>query len=218
MANAALLVFTLFLSGALSQSAPLSATAHASPPPAGVAQPIAAKLAKSGVRVSAGKTTLDFWWVDALALKSGASAPSWDDVEEGTVVGVVSISSQFRDIRAKIVKPGLYTLRYGIQPDNGDHLGVSPFRAFLLLSPASSDQSASPTGHDGTIELSKASIGGSHPAVWSIDPPVAKESALQPHKTGLGHQSIVMEVPVTRDGKSAGTLKFGVVLIGTIEA
>jgi hypothetical protein len=200
--------------------APLTAAPHAAAVPGGLAPPIAARLAKAGVRVTVAKgpVTLDFWFVDALSITGGSAAPSWDGVQEGTLVGAVNISADYRDIRGKILKPGLYTLRYGIQPDNGDHLGVSPFRAFLLLSPAAQDTNPKPTGHDGTIELSKASIGGSHPGVWSIDPPVASAAALQLHKTGLGHQSVVMEIPITRDGRPAGSLKFGVVLIGTIEA
>jgi hypothetical protein len=201
-------------------NASLTAAPHAAPVPAGLAAPVAARFGKSGVRVTVAKgpVTLDFWFVESLPMKAGSAATSWDDVEEGALVGAVNISTDYRDIRAKILKPGLYTLRYGIQPDNGDHLGVSPFRAFLLLSPAAQDKDPKPAGHDGTIELSKASIGGSHPGVWSIDPPVATATALSLHKTSLGHQAIVMEVPIARDGKPAGTLKFGIVLIGSIEA
>jgi hypothetical protein len=215
------LLLLSFVHVAAQGSAPISAAPNGSPPPSGVAAPIASKLAKSGVRVSVSKgpATLDFWWVESLPLKSGSSALSWDDVEEGTLVGVVSLSAEFRDIRGKMLKPGLYTLRYGLQPENGDHLGVSPFRHFLLLSPAAADTNPAPTGHDGTIEISKTSIGGSHPGVWSIDPPVVKEAAaLQVHKTNLKHDAVIMEVPVARDGKPAGALRFGVVLIGVIEA
>jgi hypothetical protein len=208
------------------QSASLTASTHASPPPAGLAAPIAAKLGKSGVRVVVGKVTLDFWWVEALpmqalpAAKPGteASASPWLLVEEGTLLGVINVGAPFRDIRDKVVKPGVYTLRYGLQPDNGDHLGVSPFRDFLLISPSAIDTDPAPRGHDGTIELSKEAIGGSHPGVLSIDPPSAKENPLQTHKTQLDHQSVVVEVPVVRDGKPAGTLRFGIVLIGKIEA
>jgi hypothetical protein len=214
------LLALVILHPAAQSAEPLSAAPHASPPPTGLAAPIAAKLSKSGVRVSVAKgpVTLDFWWVESLPLKSGSAAPSWDDVEEGTVVGAVSLSGDFRDIRGKILKPGIYTLRYGLQPDNGDHLGVSPFRNFLLLSPAAGDSNPAPAGHDGAIDLSKASIGGSHPGVWSIDPPVAKAAALQLHKTTLKHDAVIMEVAVSRDGKPAGTLRFGVVLHGVIEA
>jgi hypothetical protein len=217
-----LLLLTLLSPAAVSlgQSAPLTATSHASPLPAGLAPPIAAKLAKGGVRVVAAKgaVTLDFWWVESLPLKSGSTQPSWESVEEGALIGAVNITGDFRDLRGKVLKPGIYTLRYGIQPDNGDHLGVSPFRAFLLLSPAAGDGNPAPAGHEGAVELSKASIGGSHPGVWSIDPPVANEPTLAIHKTSLGHEAVVMEITVTRDGKPAGTLRFGVVLIGTIEA
>jgi hypothetical protein len=214
------LLFVGSADGIARQGGGLTASAQSSPPPAAVAPAIASKLAKSGVRVvvAKGPVTLDFWWVESLPMKGGAGAPPWESVEEGALVGAVNVSAEFRDIRGRIIKPGVYTLRYGIQPQNGDHLGVSPFRDFLLISPAAADTDPAAHGHDGTIELSKQAIGGSHPGVWSIDPPVAKENALQEHKTELEHQAIVMEVPITRDGKPAGTLRFGVVLIGKIEA
>jgi hypothetical protein len=197
----------------------LAATAQKVPPPDAVAPAISQKLSADGVRVSVNPaTTLEFWWVSGLPLKSGATAASWTDVEEGTLVGAVRIPADFRDVRGRIIKAGVYTLRYGIQPQNGDHLGVSPFREFLLLSPAAVDQDPAPRGHDGTIEISKQSIGGSHPGVWSLDPPVASGAALSLHKTELGHDAVIMEVPVVRDGKPSGSLKFGVVLIGKIEA
>jgi hypothetical protein len=220
MTPSALVLTLAFLVWAPSsaQQAPVAST-HASPPPAALAAPISARLAKNGVRVVVGKVTLDFWWVEALPLKGAAAGASpWTGVEEGTLVGAVTISEQFRDIRGRILKPGVYTLRYGIQPENGDHLGVSPFRDFLLLSPAANDTDPKPHGHEGTVDLSKEAIGGSHPAVLSIDPPSAKENPLQLHNTQLDHRSVVMEVPVVQDGKPAGTLRFGVVLVGKIEA
>jgi hypothetical protein len=214
------LVFSLSsaAAGHVQANAALTAVPNEAPAPAALAAPVAQRLSTEGVRVTANKATLDFWWVSALPLKAGAGAPSWGQVEEGALVGVVSLSSEYRDIRGRIIKPGVYTLRYGIQPQNGDHLGVSPYREFLLLSPAADDSDPAPRGHDGTIELSKLSIGGSHPGVWSLDPPVAQGTALQPFKTEQEHDALIMEVPVGREGKPAGSLKFGLVLIGKIEA
>ena len=208
----------LLLTTVLAQ-APLAGTVQKSPVPDALAPSITAKLGSDAVRVdvSKGPATLDFWWVSALPVKAGADAPAWADVEEGSLVGAVRVSSDFRDIRGRVIKQGIYTLRYGIQPQNGDHLGVSPFREFLLLSPASIDTDPAPKGHDGTIEISKQSIGGSHPGVWSLDPPVSSHPAMSVHKTELGHDAIVMEVPISRDGKPSGSLKFGLVLIGRIE-
>lgn len=213
----ALVVVACVVQGLTAQNtAPLNATARTAAPPSELAPPIAAQLSGSAVSVAVSKpaATLDFWWVKSLPVKTGAATPAWADVDEGTLVGVVKVSSEFRDIRGRVIKPGLYTLRYGIQPANGDHLGVSPFREFLLLSPAAVDKDPAARGHDGTVELSKQAIGGSHPAVWSIDPPVAKEAPLSHHTTELSHDAIVMEVPTS----GGGTLKFGVVLIGKIEA
>ena len=169
------------------------------------------------MRASVDGTTLDFWWSAGVPV-SGTGAPSWPSVPEGALVGAVRIGRDFRDIRGRVIKAGVYTLRYGIQPDNGDHLGVSPHRQFLLVSPAAEDKDPAPLGNEGTVELSKGAVGGSHPAVWSIDPPAATQPVLSIHKTDLDHQAIVVEVPAARDGKPAGTLKFGIVLVGKIEA
>jgi hypothetical protein len=209
----------LLLHAVVAQGASLTATAQKAQPPDAVAPAISQKLSADGVRVAVNpSTTLEFWWVSGLPVKAGANAASWADVEEGALIGAVKIPADFRDVRGRVIKAGVYTLRYGMQPQNGDHLGVSPFREFLLLSPAAADQDPAPRGHDGTIEISKQSIGGSHPGVWSIDPPVASGAALSLHKTELGHDAAIMEVPVVRDGKPSGSLKFGLVLIGKIEA
>jgi hypothetical protein len=200
-----------FLLGLLLWQAPSdpSATRHTDALPAEIAAPIAALMAPGGVRAAVGTNTLTFWWVKQLPVKS----PGWSDLPEGSLVGAVKIEKDFRDIRGRVIKAGTYTLRYGIQPANGDHLGVSPFRDFLLLSPAALDKETAALGHKGTVEISKETIGGSHPAVLSIDPPVASEAALAVHTTELGHKAIVMDVSIP-----GGTLRFGVVLIGKIEA
>ncbi|HXW06598.1 MAG TPA: hypothetical protein VD833_15280 [Vicinamibacterales bacterium] len=214
-----LLAATLALSLAPAvQDATPAASRHDYAPPDGLAAPVASKLAKGGVRVALGGTALDFWWVDALPAESAPDSQPWSGVAEGTLLGALRVDGEFRDIRARILKPGVYTLRYGLQPENGDHLGVSPFREFLVVSPAGLDTDPAPRGHDGSIELSKEAIGGSHPAVLSIDPPVAMQETLQLHTTQLDHQAVVMEIPLQRDGKPAGALRFGVVLVGRIEA
>jgi hypothetical protein len=192
----------------------LSASKHTDAPPPELAPAVRALLASAGARVAASGTTLDFWWVKALPLQ-GTGEASWEQAEEGTLVGAVRVSAAYRDIRGRAIKPGVYTLRYGIQPANGDHLGVSPFREFLLLSPAAADTDVKPSGHEGTVELSKQTIGGSHPAVWSIDPPAAAEgAALSPRTNDAGHEAILFEVPTS----SGAVLRFGLILVGKIEA
>jgi hypothetical protein len=189
------------LSLVLAQAAGLTGVKHADPVPAEIAAPVAAKVAPGGVRASANGTTITFWWVTDLP---GAS---WSDVPEGTLVGAVKLDADVRDIRGRVMKAGVYTLRYGIQPITDDHFGVSPFRNFLLLSPAGVDKDPAARDHDGTVELSTHTLGGKHPAVWSIDPPASKDAPLAVYTTDLGHTSLIVEV---------GKLKFGIVLIGRI--
>lgn len=199
----------LLLALLFSQSSDPSAARHTDPAASELAPAVSSQLAAGGVRVSVAANTLTFWWVKELPVKSAG----WSDVAEGSLVGAVRIDKDFRDVRGRVIRAGTYTLRYGIQPANGDHLGVSPFRDFLLLSPAAVDGDPAPRGHNGTVEISKETIGGSHPAVWSIDPPVASEAPLSLHTTELGHKAIVMDVPI-----QGGTMRFGLVLVGKIEA
>ena len=156
--------------------------------------------------------TLDFWWVKSLPVQAAADV-TWMQVDEGSLVGAVRLSAAYRDIRGKTIKPGVYTLRYAVQPSDGDHLGVSPYRDFLLLSPAAEDTGDTPTGHDGTIKMSRDTIGASHPAPWSLDPPVTSEP-LYSTGTDMDLTYIVFEVPTT----GAKPLRFGLVLVGRIDA
>ena len=80
-----------------------------------------------------GGATLDIWWAQAIALTG--DGPGWSSVESGTLVGAMRVSGTFKEIRGKVVEPGVYTLRYGQQPQNGDHLGISTFREFLRDQP-----------------------------------------------------------------------------------
>ena len=189
------------LSLVLSQPADLTGVKHSDPVPSELAAPVAAKLAPGGVRATANGATITFWWVAELP------AASLTDVPEGTLIGAVKLDADGRDIRGRVLKAGVYTLRYGVQPVTDDHFGVSPFRNFLLLSTAANDKDPAARDHDATVELSALTLGGKHPAVWSIDPPAAKDAPLSVYTTDLGHKSLIVEV---------GRLKLGIVLIGRI--
>src|SRR4029078_11164785 len=106
----------------LSQTADLSGVKHTDPVPTDIAAPVAAKVAPGGVRATANGATITVWWVTDLP---GAA---WADVPEGTLVGAVKLDKDVRDIRGHVMKAGVYTLRYGIQPAHDDHFCLLPFR------------------------------------------------------------------------------------------
>ena len=123
------------------------------------------------------------------------------------------VTGGFKEIRGKTVTPGVYTLRFALQPQNGDHLGVSPFREYLLISPAAADTDAKPLGFDGVVAISKQTTGASHPAALSLDPPVASAAPLSTYTNEMDLKGIVFEVKTA----AGGSLKFGLILLGVIE-
>jgi len=175
-------------------------------------------MAQGGQRVMVAGKALDFWWVKSLPLTSASNGVSWEAVQEGTLVGAVKVSASYPDIRGRTIRPGIYTLRYAVQPEDGAHLGVSPYRDFLLIGPASADDSTAALGHDGAVALARQTLGASHPASWSLDPPVAHgKPAGSTITNDAGQTAVFFSVAVSRDGRDAGTLEFGLVLVGTVQ-
>ena len=120
----------------------------------------------------------------------------------------MNVIGEFKEIRGKAVKPGVYTLRDGLQPQNGDHLGISTFREFVLISPAAIDTDPRILGFDGVVALSKEVIGTAHPASLSLDPPEdAPGAVLSTYKNEHGHEGVVLQI---------GSLKFGLIVTGLI--
>lgn len=193
---------TLF---AVTLAAQAAVTPLAEKPPADLAASVISRLAPAA-KVTIGAATLDIWLVHTL--ERTADGPGWSTVENGTLVGAVRVSGEFKEIRGKAVKPGVYTLRYGLQPQNGDHLGISTFREFVLLSPAAIDKDPKALGFDGVVALSKEVIGTAHPASLSLDPPAdAPGTPLSTYKNESGHEGVVLQI---------GTLTFGLIVSGLI--
>jgi len=189
------------------------AAATSTPPPSELAAPVSALLAPSAVAVSRGANTLEFWWVKELPRKADATESGWSSVPDGALVGAVRLAKAMTDIRGLPVKPGVYTLRYALQPQDGDHTGVSPFREFLLLAPAAEDISPDALGYKGAVALSKKATGRSHPSPLSLDPPSATAEPGTVVTNDAGHTSVVFRVPMA----GGAPLTFGLILVGTIE-
>lgn len=92
----------------------------------------------------------------------------YGQIPEGALVGVVRFAAEVKDYRQQPVKPGVYTLRYALLPQNGNHLGVSPNRDFLLASPAAADQKPENLPFEEALTLSRRTAGTGHPSVWSL--------------------------------------------------
>lgn len=194
-------------------------SAGADRPPADLAPAIASALNPRGTLVRIGGLQLQLWWVKALGLEGAGNGRSpWSQVPEGSLVGVVQASGAWSGIRGYSLRPGTYTLRFGLQPQNGDHMGISPYREFLLVAPAAADLTPAPVGHDDAVELAGKASRRSHPAVLSIDPPKTSAPPLTVTSNELGHDVVIFAVPTAGGtGEGPGLFTFGLVVRGTIE-
>lgn len=117
---------------------------------------------------------LEFWLRKELPVRDSASpglGVSFGRLEAGTLVGILQVRGTWSDYRRTPIRSGLYTLRYAIQPADGNHLGVSFYRDFLLLVPVGDDGGPTATySHDDLVALSKKASGINHPAVLALFP------------------------------------------------
>ncbi|MDB5350877.1 MAG: hypothetical protein JWN86_2124 [Planctomycetota bacterium] len=142
--------------------------------PAGLAAPVKEAIANEGVRVldAKGKPFVEIWTrkaIPATGKPSGAKGTiQFPELAEGELLGVARFVGEGHDYRDQTIPPGLYTIRYGLQPVNGDHLGVSPNRDYALLLPAAKDGEIAALPKK-TLETRSAETAGSgHPAVLML--------------------------------------------------
>ena len=93
-------------------------------------------------------TICDVSFVKSLAVRPGFK-PELNvkyPFTSGQLIGVLRVSKKasFTDFRGQELKAGVYTLRYGQQPEDGNHIGTSEVYDFLLALPAKIDQDPKP--------------------------------------------------------------------------
>jgi hypothetical protein len=142
-------------------------------PPAEVPAAYADLLAKDGVKVTsdAGATICEIWLRKDLPTGPASSEQnlSLPEVPHGSLMGVIHFVQRGADRRGQQIKPGYYGLRYSYFPADGAHMGASPQRDFLILTPlaADTDPKATPD-FDALMALSKKATGTPHPGVLSV--------------------------------------------------
>jgi len=144
---------------------------NAGAPAAGqIPQPLQSALESQGVKVQndQGGTLLEVWFAKTVATNSSASPSSdylYSSLTDGEFIGVLHFPSPGADFRGQAIKPGFYTLRYGLIPQDGNHMGVNPTRDVLVLCPVAADTDLSANlKFDDLVKLSRQAAGTPHPA------------------------------------------------------
>ncbi len=143
-------------------------------PPTELSGSVREALSPTVIRVSGpGGVICDIWLRKAVPGKANvlqSLGAVYPQLAEGTLVAVIRFPNAAKDYRKQPIKAGVYTLRYLLLPEDGNHMGVAAQRDFVLASPAESDGDSTTTSIEQTIALSRKSTGSKHPSVWSLGP------------------------------------------------
>lgn len=144
-----------------------------SAPPAEIAEELRGLLDPKSFQLDPGNGLLyEFWFRKDLPL---ARKPDAGDalaaIDETTFLGAVKVHKDTKDFKNDEVIAGVYTMRLGIQPTDGNHLGTSPFPYFAVLVPARYDKELKAiSDHDTLAELSAQDTATEHPNILSLQP------------------------------------------------
>jgi hypothetical protein len=192
-------------------------------PPASLAAAVKGTLAASGYRVldDQGKPYAEFWLRSAVPASGAPAGPKgtvlFPILAEGELLGAIRFSEEGGDYRDQPISAGVYTLRYGLQPVNGDHLGVSPYRDFVLLVPAAKDTGVAPVTGDALMKQSAEAAGTNHPAVLMLlaAPGPAPEGPTLVHDEAQNTWGVVVPLGLQVKGQSgAPALPIQLVVVG----
>jgi hypothetical protein len=103
------------------------------------------------------------------APKKESAGILYSQLSDSELVGVIHFPEAANDFRGQTIAAGFYTLRYGLMPSDGNHLGAAPNRDFLVLIPSASDPDPSTKFEfQKLIALSRQASASKHPAVLSM--------------------------------------------------
>jgi hypothetical protein len=189
---------------------------EAAPSDAGLSAEVAAAIAPTGFKVMKGsnRTVCSFWPVKELATNKDfkPTAALLYPLEMGQLVGVINYKRDGEDFRGQEIEAGTYTVRFALQPEDGNHVGTSDTRDFLLLLKPTDDTSAATIAKEALFPKSAAAAGTTHPCMLSLLSAEGTTGALPSVEHDADRElTSVAFAPKTAGG---GELKLRLVVVG----
>ncbi len=153
-----------------------------------------------------GDTILEVWFRKEVPAKATEAQVknglTYKEVPISTVLAAIRVPKTFTDYRKQEIAAGTYTLRFGVQPDVGDHMGTTPHPEFALLSPAAKDKDAEAIEMRTLIKLSSGATNGDHPGVMLLFPHAAKDDGptIADKEDGVGVKVLLVRRAIDADG------------------
>jgi len=204
------LFFFAFLGlGLLAPQAAAQVTAEsAGAPPEDLPEAVLEMVASEGVRVqdADGKVLGEFW--PRTAAYDGEPVSGFgirfSTIPEGAFLGVVRFPEEASDFREQTLPAGVYTIRYGLHPEDGNHMGVAPSRDFGILIPLAEDPGPKENLAYAQLVALSRKAGTPHPAILRIGFPEGDE-APNVWENDYGHWMVDLEIA----GETVGIVVVG---------
>lgn len=118
-----------------------SVKAIKSPLPAKASPAVAALLTEECLKVEDGNqaTVCSFWFRKEIPAKATVeqikNGLTYREIAPTTLIGVIHLPQPWIDFRKQQIPAGVYTLRLGFQPVDGDHMGTAPIPSSACSAP-----------------------------------------------------------------------------------
>ena len=135
-------------------------------------------FAEQGTRVVRGtsRTVSEIWLAREIEVEA-----NFEPTEErlypfvpGQLIGLLHFTRRGSDFRDQSVSRGWYTLRFGLQPIDGNHEGTSPTRDFLVMVNIEHDEPEKIWAEKDLNDAGAEAAGSTHPAMVCLQKPVAE--------------------------------------------
>lgn len=192
-------------------------------PPSSFSESIKSELGKTAVQVAKdGKPIYEVWLRKELPLKGAIDSPprALNAVGQTSLLGAISVLTDERDYRDDELFSGDYTIRFGLRPEDGNHLGTSEHLYFAVLIEAKHDQELGKiTKSKQLVKASSKSSANDHPVVLSLYPVGTGEAAGPSlHEPAPEHKALRLSLPTkSKDGGASPPIVFDLVIEGTAD-
>jgi hypothetical protein len=204
----ALLVLALFLTGSLhAAEGKYTVKEMAAPPPKELKEIIKGLLEPRAAQVfdARGELYCEIWFAKAVPSKATPAQVqnglTYRELEHTSLVGAIRFAQDVQDYRKQDVKAGVYTLRVGHQPQDGDHMGTAPHPEFCLLVSANLDDKPEVMEPKKLHDISARSLEGGHPGVFLLFPNKKPDPQPAMVDLGMGHWALRHTLQIEAGGK-----------------
>jgi hypothetical protein len=182
--------------------------------PAAVPAVLQSALEPQGTRVTdgTGATLCEVWLRKTLPVSASPSTSSdvlYGSLPVGGFLGILHFPKDTTDFRSQSIKAGYYSLRYGLIPQDGNHMGVNSTRDAFVLVPVAADNNPDATlNFEDLVKLSRQASGTNHPG-FLVGAPVNGDSFPSVSKDDAGNWNVQI-----KGHSSSGDLPLAFTVVG----